>query len=1266
MVSTLTNQTFSTTYKDDFSDSAGFHKILFNSGKALQARELNQLQTILQEQITRFGNNIFREGGVVKPGGVNLNSRYEFVKLATGALSNIDISTILNQNVQGGNTSIVAKIIEVLPAAESDISVDTLYVQYINTGNTGGSTTRRFQAGETLTIPPSGSVTVNVQGTDTVENPAVGTGVQATILSGIYYVAGHFVFTQDLSKIIRQYDDNANTDIGFKALEQVITAADDVSLYDNQGANPNLTAPGADRYKISLTFAERTDTNSDENFVHIATVKKGVIYNVVSDTNAYNIPNKVIAERIKENSGDYFVKPFYINFEKDSENTHLLLNVSPGVAVVEGYRAERDFTTTLRLPKPTETLSFTNQATQVDFGNYLVVNPSVNGANKKIPNIAVFEKLNLKDSQGGAGNTIGTARVKAINEDGNLLRYYLFDVQMNLGESFRNVKSIGTGVSQYFEPVLVNSVPQIKDTLINQSLFPLPHTRPKTITPVSFAVQRQFDAVSVNVSGEATLSGLASNELFTNEGDWIIGTDSDIFQPSTLTGVANTTLTGGGTGATITGLPPSTSVKVVAYVNKSNPTHRQKVLTSTTQIFTVVNKTINLAKADIFTVDEIVKTADSSLSYEDDFILDDGQRDNHYALGKLNLKAGRTAPVGDVTVKFRHFTHQAGDFFSVNSYDGQGINYGDIPSFRLSNGRRIFLRNFLDFRSVMDSGGEFNDASKGAIVNELPQPGTLILSTNEFHLAKTGKLVIDREGVIRFFNGSAGFNPAFPDKPGGTLGLYDIRLNANTINDSDVHVRAIRHKRFTMKDITKIEKRIDKLEEITSLNLLEIDTKHFEVLDSAGNDRTKAGFFVDNFNNHLGSDIVHKEYRASIDPIRHLLRPAVEENNVKLVYDSAASLSLGTVRRGDNIYMSFTEDLYIDQKDATKAIRINPFNIAIYEGNITLSPASDEWRDIDRLPAVIIPGETTLNLQNAFNWNNWSWSWGGIPTDELEIGDQTNEISNSVNRVVSDRVIQNLIEDREVQTAFLPFCRSRQIFFKATGLRPNTKHFAFIDGFNLGDLCRLETGGFTHYSTIDTDPGNTLKDVYTHPSGGPTNNLVTDGNGEVVGSFIVPNNDDKRVRTQTGLKFKLMDIDVDREADAGSHAAALYTATGYLATMEETYVSTRVLGIQGYYLGNANTKGSGSEDGGGGGGGGGGTSIDADNAADTAGDPPGNQFGGIDHSAASPTGDMEADRSGGNQSGSGNTSGSTSSSGSSSSAGSGDPGASGAGQGGWT
>ena len=52
MATTLTKETFSSTYKDDFADSAGYHKILFNSGKSLQARELTQLQTILQTQIS--------------------------------------------------------------------------------------------------------------------------------------------------------------------------------------------------------------------------------------------------------------------------------------------------------------------------------------------------------------------------------------------------------------------------------------------------------------------------------------------------------------------------------------------------------------------------------------------------------------------------------------------------------------------------------------------------------------------------------------------------------------------------------------------------------------------------------------------------------------------------------------------------------------------------------------------------------------------------------------------------------------------------------------------------------------------------------------------------------------------------------------------------------------------------------------------------------------------------------------------------------------
>ena len=51
MASTLQQNTFSATYKDDFLDSDNYHRILFNAGKALQARELTQLQTIINKEV---------------------------------------------------------------------------------------------------------------------------------------------------------------------------------------------------------------------------------------------------------------------------------------------------------------------------------------------------------------------------------------------------------------------------------------------------------------------------------------------------------------------------------------------------------------------------------------------------------------------------------------------------------------------------------------------------------------------------------------------------------------------------------------------------------------------------------------------------------------------------------------------------------------------------------------------------------------------------------------------------------------------------------------------------------------------------------------------------------------------------------------------------------------------------------------------------------------------------------------------------------------
>tara|TARA_B100000131_G_scaffold107675_1_gene104462 strand:+ start:13066 stop:17235 length:4170 start_codon:yes stop_codon:yes gene_type:complete len=1157
MATTLTNTTFSTTYKDDFRDSDGYHRILFNSGKALQARELTQVQTFLQNQISRFGNNIFKEGAVVKPGGANLNQKYEFIKLDTTSNSlPTDTSILLDAVFTGATSTIKVKVLQVVAATASDPA--TLYVQYTDTsGGTAGANTLRVTAGENLTGSGTAvGVTLTVQSTNTTANPAVGVGILATLKSGVYYARGHFVFTEDQSKIISKYSDKVDTNLGFLVVEDIVTTTDDQGLFDNQGAVPDVSAPGADRYRIRLTIDVESEVDSDKSFIHVATVKDGVIYNAISSDDAYNIPNEVVAKRIFENSGDYIVKPFTVDFGLDSENTHLLMNVSAGTAVVDGFRASRDFPTTLRIQKPTSTITINNEAIGVEYGNSVVVNPSTDSDTHGLPNINVYEKMDLRDSVDYLGSTIGTARVKAINSVGSDLKYHLMDVQLNSGKAFRSVKSIGTSTSNYFRPTLELNKAVIKDPAANTALFRLPNSRPKALTDVSFAVQRRFTATS-NGGGQASISLSAGGETFTNTADWVIAkTDSAVHSGATFSGG-----TIGGTASTISNLPASSNMEILAYVNKGSATSKTKTLTTKSMQIGIDSdgngqKLLPLATADIFEVEEILNATDSNESYASRFTLDNGQRDNFYGLGRLLLNPGQSAPSTNVFIRFKHFTHGvSGDFFSVNSYTGQ-VDYDKIPSYRLSSGKKIKLRDYIDFRSVMDSAGEFTNSGLGARPIEQPQVGTTITSDNEYYLQQAGKLIIDREGVIKFIRGTPGFHGTLPQKPDNTLALYDVVLPGNTDNDSDVAVAKIEHKRFTMKDIAQLEKRLARVEKVTSLSLLELDTKHIQTLDSAGNDRTKSGFIVDNFKDHTLSETNRRGYRASVDVLNQKLRPGFLEDNIRLIYDSASSTN--TIRKGDNVYIAYDETPYINQNFATTSTIINPFSVVVYEGTLTLSPASDEWRDVDRLQDKIISGGTRLSTVNAYNWNNWSWSWGGVPVENLTVGAETNLQSGIVNRVVSEETVLDLIEDKVIQTAFIPFMRTRKVYFKAEGLRPNTTVFPILDGHDISAYAREES--FQFYSDYNTDFGNTLKNVTTHPDG--TSALTTDVNGSVSGSFIIPNNDSIKIRTGT-RQFKILDITGDNEEFASVIARAPFTASGILDTKEASYTSTRQLNVMG-------------------------------------------------------------------------------------------------------
>ena len=68
-------------YYEDFDASKNFYKILFRPGYSIQSRELTQVQSILQNQLESFGKYAFKQGELVIPGEVGLNTKLDYVKL---------------------------------------------------------------------------------------------------------------------------------------------------------------------------------------------------------------------------------------------------------------------------------------------------------------------------------------------------------------------------------------------------------------------------------------------------------------------------------------------------------------------------------------------------------------------------------------------------------------------------------------------------------------------------------------------------------------------------------------------------------------------------------------------------------------------------------------------------------------------------------------------------------------------------------------------------------------------------------------------------------------------------------------------------------------------------------------------------------------------------------------------------------------------------------------------------------------------------------
>jgi len=590
------------------------------------------------------------------------------------------------------------------------------------------------------------------------------------------------------------------------------------------------------------------------------------------------------------------------------------------------------------------------------------------------------------------------------------------------------------------------------------------------------------------------------------------------------------------------------------------------------------------------------------------FTLDTGQRDNFYDIARIVRKSSAEKPLGRLLVVFDFFSHGTGDFFSVDSYNsvsGQ-MNYDDIPTYSATKidpddpkpSGTFNLRDCLDFRptaeniagatdtltaidTITATASSFDFTNRqfdgtGAVAIDTPKINNALTCDFEHYLPRKSVLYIGTDGEFKIVDGVPAEDPQFPAVLDNAMKLATIDVPAFTFTPDDVTVTREQTQRFTMKDIGKLQNRIENLEYYTSLNLLERDAESLQISDVNGLNRFKSGFIVDNFAGHKVGDVLHPDYKIAIDMENRELRPKCVMKAAKLVEkvttDSARTVA-GYQKTGDLLTLPYTEKDFITQPYATRPENIQSALIYEYVGKITLTPSGDEWFETEQAPDLVINVDgnfdaVTASVVNQMGtiWNAWETQWSGIVSREVRnIGRGadfglgfgiaqrtiTNTRSDQQRTGTRTRVVEQTdnirMGSRVISQAVIPFVRPRTITGKGECFRPNTRLYAFFDGTDVSSFIKPASESYTNLTTNIVE-GNAL---------------ISDIQGKVEFSFRIP---EYRFAGQQSIpKFKTGDVDFRLTSDDENKKApapstvgqTIYTAKGITNTEQQTIHATR-------------------------------------------------------------------------------------------------------------
>ena len=390
-------------YYDDFDPSKNFHRILFKPGYAVQAREITQSQTILQNQISDFASAIYSTNTPVSGGQVTTNLQCYYIKLnTTYGSTTIKASDFLGKVITGNDANtatIQAKVIATAEATGTGGAAGdppTLVVSYLSGP--------QFTDNMVLTTIDGSNLFATVQAS-TSTSISTGQSSIASVSNGVFYIVngysqaadgteysiGNFVNVSPQTIILDKYDNTPSYRVGLQITEQVVDYITDPSLLDPAVGASNYQAPGADRYQITLTLTTLPLTlGSDSQFIELLRIDNGSIIKQ-NDTTVYSAIDDYFSKRDFETNGDYVVEDFKLTPVANTINSAKYdLGISKGVAYVQGYRVENQSQLTITSDRALATSNVAGSETFVDYGNYL----NVTGLNGDF-NVTTLPRINI-------------------------------------------------------------------------------------------------------------------------------------------------------------------------------------------------------------------------------------------------------------------------------------------------------------------------------------------------------------------------------------------------------------------------------------------------------------------------------------------------------------------------------------------------------------------------------------------------------------------------------------------------------------------------------------------------------------------------------------------------------------------------------------------------------------------------------------------------------------------------------------------------------